>query len=839
MKKKLLLLLAACICLSIFNISAPNVKAAGLSLAQLQTKFPHGSFWNSGNPDTVTYKACTHHSPACDYYGNCGCNSFHGAIQCNGFANKLTYDYYGSTFVDCWSRTTDTSVIKAGDVICYVAGYSDGIPYNHYIWVTARSGDTITIADCNINKNCGIRWGKNLSISGLSVKPIKYIAQAPYALTESPSSGTTNTHSYVRDVEALHPHREYMMCSSCSENYYTGNNGYSTVYETAHPHKGYYACSVANCSYNGTYTGDIGSTTQYESTHPYREYISCVVESCAYHNTYTGNTLLPVAPTNVQASVSGSNVTVSWTASTNATHYDVYLLQEPCRWEDIKYSQTAYSTYAVFNDVAAGDYYAFVIARPNENTVQSYWYPFKVYSSAPYPPNIMVNAEYEKVNRTIIVSWNPVENAEKYVYYLTEYPEGYAYTTNKLSGETTNTSVSFTNLGAGRYTIFVHSLNSFGRSEQSNWISFDVYDDDYVPVVAESFNGHIYALYDYELSWSFARDLCQNMGGHLVTITSPEENEFVASMINKGSKEAYWLGALDYVNYPTENGEYRWVTDEPFEYTNWYTGEPSRSGYDGEKEHFVEIRKAYSNKWNDVNNINKSNKGFIIEIEPDNSYISKEDTFNSNRYLLIDKKTTWTEAKLYCEMLGGHLVVINDEAEETFINRFIENGTHAWYYMGAEKRNGEWQWLDEQPVGDIKWIADVSYITNTYMMKYKEEKVYNAINNTYYPAHHINNIGFICEIGQATIEAIVTKTNSSYKVETALQGIATGTKIIVIGYKNGAVVDIKSRDYTQKNETFVLEGDIDEIKVMVWDSLSGLMPICEAEIIPKSEWLIE
>ncbi|GHV48679.1 hypothetical protein FACS189499_08600 [Clostridia bacterium] len=61
------------------------------------------------------------------------------------------------------------------------------------------------------------------------------------------------------------------------------------------------------------------------------------------------------------------------------------------------------------------------------------------------------------------------------------------------------------------------------------------------------------------LTWQQAEDYCENLGGHLVTITSATENVFVFDLINKGAKINYWLGGIwNAYQQPT------WVTGENF-----------------------------------------------------------------------------------------------------------------------------------------------------------------------------------------------------------------------------------------------------------------------------------
>lgn len=79
-------------------------------------------------------------------------------------------------------------------------------------------------------------------------------------------------------------------------------------------------------------------------------------------------------------SVNGQNVTVSWTYSGGGTSIDVYLIQSPWGWNDIKHKQAVSpnSTSCTFTNVAPGYYRAFTIARPNSDTAQSEWAEFSV-----------------------------------------------------------------------------------------------------------------------------------------------------------------------------------------------------------------------------------------------------------------------------------------------------------------------------------------------------------------------------------------------------------------------------------------------------------------------------
>jgi len=63
--------------------------------------------------------------------------------------------------------------------------------------------------------------------------------------------------------------------------------------------------------------------------------------------------------------------------------------------------------------------------------------------------------------------------------------------------------------------------------------------------------------------------------------------------------------------------------------------------------------------------------------------------------------------------------------------------------------------------------------------------------------------------------------------------------ILIVGYKDNRFVAMNRVPHDEQNSPYTLEGDIDEIKVMVWDGLSTLKPLCDAEEIPSSKWIIE
>lgn len=134
-------------------------------------------------------------------------------------------------------------------------------------------------------------------------------------------------------------------------------------------------------------------------------------------------------------------------------------------------------------------------------------------------------------------------------------------------------------------------------------------------------NGNFYELITDELDWFGARDAANartHMGtnGHLVTITSQEENNFLASSF---VFQKVWIGGSDddaegtwrWAVGPEANTIF-WIGDQNGQapngaFANWPSSEPNSSG----TENFVELLSGGS--WNDQSASDQ--QGFIVEYE--------------------------------------------------------------------------------------------------------------------------------------------------------------------------------------------------------------------------------
>ena len=90
-------------------------------------------------------------------------------------------------------------------------------------------------------------------------------------------------------------------------------------------------------------------------------------------------------------------------------------------------------------------------------------------------------------------------------------------------------------------------------------------------------NGHWYYLMELNPPQSAEQHfaIAESMGGHTVTFSSLAENEFCFNLTNNCT--APWSGPIIGVRKEEGNNQGAWITGEPWNFTNWHTGEGSNS----------------------------------------------------------------------------------------------------------------------------------------------------------------------------------------------------------------------------------------------------------------------
>src|SRR6187401_188807 len=148
--------------------------------------------------------------------------------------------------------------------------------------------------------------------------------------------------------------------------------------------------------------------------------------------------------------------------------------------------------------------------------------------------------------------------------------------------------------------------------------------------VGQDFTTHSYQLITNTLTWNQAKEDAERRGGHLATITSQAElNHITGLALGFPSIGSYWLGATD----QEQEGVWRWVTGEPWEFTFWNVGEPNNTG----GEHHLVADIHHGHLWNDAGRDGSTASHYLLEI--DNA------PFTSHTYRLVTNTLTWHQAK--------------------------------------------------------------------------------------------------------------------------------------------------------------------------------------------------
>lgn len=157
-------------------------------------------------------------------------------------------------------------------------------------------------------------------------------------------------------------------------------------------------------------------------------------------------------------------------------------------------------------------------------------------------------------------------------------------------------------------------------------IPITVVAENYTPIATDVFNGHTYSVFDENLNWYDAKEFCEDVGGHLVTITSSAEQHFIEDLIVDCEDKDYLIGLhRDFDNLQT------WVTGEAVEYENWGEGEPD-DAYGGQEVGVIANGERSGSwyhisrgQWDDV-----SNSGPFI-CEYDNDALIDESAFTKEQ----------------------------------------------------------------------------------------------------------------------------------------------------------------------------------------------------------------
>lgn len=174
--------------------------------------------------------------------------------------------------------------------------------------------------------------------------------------------------------------------------------------------------------------------------------------------------------------------------------------------------------------------------------------------------------------------------------------------------------------------------NYYKKSDDNNTY---IADDEYPKKEVAPKKEHTYEVVVSHVSWSSARDAAAAKGGHLVTLQDQEEFNKVITLLSESeytSVKNVWIGACAPAGLTSQSaakaywgsGDAKWITNEPFNFYQWRSGEPS--GYDaqlGSEERYLQIfrPKADGGVWSfndagdDLSEYKPNTLAYVIEYE--------------------------------------------------------------------------------------------------------------------------------------------------------------------------------------------------------------------------------
>merc|ERR1712142_764444 len=250
-----------------------------------------------------------------------------------------------------------------------------------------------------------------------------------------------------------------------------------------------------------------------------------------------------------------------------------------------------------------------------------------------------------------------------------------------------------------------------------------------------------FKIHNAEKNWQDAQRTCQEEGGNLVTVDTPEINNIL-----KSKRELMWIGASDLNPEKT----FVWTNGKSLKYTNWKAGQPSGDG------DCVEVNFYKPGLWNDKP-CHVSRK-FMCERGFPEDY--KYDEKSRRAFKLHNSKKNWQDAQQTCQMEGGNLVTV-DTSE---INNILKSERkRIWIGASDLETEGTFLWTNGKPLSYNSWARgepnDHGNREDCVEVNFRSPGLWNdAVCGALRP--------FICEIELPTIPTSLVSTKSP-KITTA------------------------------------------------------------------------
>ena len=211
------------------------------------------------------------------------------------------------------------------------------------------------------------------------------------------------------------------------------------------------------------------------------------------------------------------------------------------------------------------------------------------------------------------------------------------------------------------------------------------------------------------------QEAAMDLGGNLAAITSAEEQQWIeqtfAGAIGRSETGACRIGASG-----SSSGTWKWLSGEPWSYTNWEDGYPDPVKRD--KTVLVLASRGASLKWRHTF-WGGDKGGALVEWDDTATPIvalpkmREPLSFGGHRYQFVREGLDWTAAEVNAESMGGHLVTITTKAENDWVKAQFgsltagkRSGASIWLGGLQDQSDTPWRWITGEPFNYIGWATN-------------------------------------------------------------------------------------------------------------------------------------
>uniref|UniRef100_A0A914CG71 C-type lectin domain-containing protein n=1 Tax=Acrobeloides nanus TaxID=290746 RepID=A0A914CG71_9BILA len=203
-------------------------------------------------------------------------------------------------------------------------------------------------------------------------------------------------------------------------------------------------------------------------------------------------------------------------------------------------------------------------------------------------------------------------------------------------------------------------------------------------------------------NWSDAETECISYSGHLASVGSAFENNFLQTQAKKAFSNdvTYYLGGsyINFIDDPNNITQWAWIDGAPFNYQNFAPGQQPKENDTGA--FYVDIQ---SGQWYSDFNSTETLRQYVCRVP--NGKVDCNGTYYylNNMCYWEANGVGYSFATQYCQDDGGHLASIHNDLDNNIASLFIAFNNMSITFIGLTQFLGEWVWQDGSTYNYSKW----------------------------------------------------------------------------------------------------------------------------------------